>query len=122
MAADPISATASAVAAATATVGLTIIGVDPTDLIWVAVGTAVGITASPPMSRTRAALVFVATCLAGALLARLGARLLDSDDELTRRTIALAVGASFPVIKDRLIAQAIPAVIDRILASKGAAK
>jgi hypothetical protein len=51
-----------------------------------------------------------------------GARLLDSDDELTRRAIALAVGASFPVIKDRLISQAIPAVIDRILSSKGAAK
>ena len=113
MAADPASLVAGGIATGAAAV-MFAIGVHPTVLIWVVLGSMVGMAATGPLSWWRALAVFIGSVFASALCAQLAARAWFGGDELWRNGIALALGMFFPVIKAR-IETALPGIIDRLL-------
>lgn len=118
MPADPTTAAAASAAAGLATVTVAMIGVEPRDILWVAVGASIGITSTEPMSRGRAVAVFIATTLAGALLSRILAHHWFGGDPMWRNGIALIMGMTFPIVKTWLMA-AVPSVLDTLLRLRG---
>lgn len=105
---------ASAVAAGAAAAFVSIVGVDAQSLFWGTVGSSIGIPATEPTSRVRAAFVFVASTLACALLARWLAYAFFGGHDLARNGMSLGLAMFFPLLKQQAAAH-IPAVVGAVL-------
>ena len=113
MAADPASLVAGGIATGAFAVMLSM-GVQPAVLVWVVLGSMVGMAATGPLSWWRGMIVFVGSVFASALCAQIAARAWFGSDELWRNGMAMALGMFFPLIKAR-IETALPGIIDRLL-------
>lgn len=112
--ADPTTDAALAVASGMATVTVTVLGVPPSTLLAVGCGAGFGMLATESQSRARAVATFALTTIAGAMISSLLAREVFHGDPEWRNVIGVAVGLTFPAVKERALALA-PAVLDAVL-------
>jgi MFS family permease len=110
MSTDAATFVAGSVAAGVSAVTVAALGIEPQQILWSAVGASIGIVGTKPATRVRAVVVFIATVLAGALLATAAAHYWQLGT-LARNLIALALGPVFPVAQERL-AERVPSVVD----------
>lgn len=118
MAADPTTEAALAVTSGMATVIVATLGVPPSTLLAVGCGAGFGMLATESQSRGRAVLRFMLTIMAGAMISSLLAREVFGGDEQWRNVIGVAVGLTFPAIKERAMMLA-PQALDFLLKKFG---
>jgi hypothetical protein len=116
--ADPTTDAALALASGMATVTVTVLGVPPSTLLAVGCGAGFGMLATESQSRGRAVATFALTTIAGAMISSLLAREAFGGDEQWRNVIGVAVGLTFPAVKERAMLVA-PLVLDAVLKRLG---
>lgn len=115
MSAEPAASVAAAsIAAGVSAITVAMLGVEPQTVLYAALGSALGIVGTQPMTRARNVWVFVATVLIGALAATAAARHWFGGDVLLRNLIAVIAAPLYPVVRDR-IANRAPSLLDKAL-------
>lgn len=113
MASDPVSATASAVAAGAAGIVVFATGMEVQTIAYAALGASFGIVSTQPLTWWRTVVTFVALVMASALMASFLARHVAGDDPHMRNLLAMLLSPVYPVLRS-YIESSIPSVMDEI--------